>query len=61
VAGGSDITQGLPRVEELFEARNQKGQAYISEVAGTVDVWEDGKKYVVQVTPEQGSCRAPQA
>jgi len=52
--GGSDITQGLPRVEELFEARNPKGQAYISEVAGTVDVWEDGKKYVVQVTPEKG-------
>ena len=52
--GGSDITQGLPRVEELFEARNPKGQAYISEVAGTVDVWEDGKKYVVQVTPAKG-------
>ena len=53
VAGG-DITQGLPRVEELFEARTPKGQAYITEVTGTVDVWEDGKKYVVQVTPEAG-------
>jgi DNA-directed RNA polymerase subunit beta' len=53
VAGG-DITQGLPRVEELFEARSPKGQAYITEVAGLVDVWEDGKKYVVQVTPEAG-------
>ncbi len=53
--GGSDITQGLPRVEELFEARNPKGQAYISEIAGVVDVWEDGKKYVVQVTPEAGN------
>ncbi len=53
VAGG-DITQGLPRVEELFEARQPKGQAYITEVAGTVDVWEDGKKYVVQVTPSTG-------
>ncbi len=52
--GGSDITQGLPRVEELFEARNPKGQAYMSEVTGTVDVWEDGKKYIVQVTPEAG-------
>ena len=51
---GSDITQGLPRVEELFEARNPKGQAYITEVAGTVDIWEDGKKYIVQVTPESG-------
>jgi DNA-directed RNA polymerase subunit beta' len=53
VAGG-DITQGLPRVEELFEARTPKGQAYITEVAGNVDVWEDGKKYIVQVTPETG-------
>ena len=53
VAGG-DITQGLPRVEELFEARSPKGQAYVTEVAGLVDVWEDGKKYIVQVTPESG-------
>ena len=53
VAGG-DITQGLPRVEELFEARTPKGQAFITEVTGLVDVWEDGKKYIVQVTPEAG-------
>ncbi|HEY1085430.1 MAG TPA: DNA-directed RNA polymerase subunit beta' [Candidatus Saccharimonadales bacterium] len=53
VAGG-DITQGLPRVEELFEARVPKGQAHITEVAGLVDVWEDGKNYIVQVTPEAG-------
>jgi len=53
VAGG-DITQGLPRVEELFEARSPKGQAYVTEVTGLVDVWEDGKHYVVQVTPEAG-------
>lgn len=53
VAGG-DITQGLPRVEELFEARTPKGQAYVTEAAGIVDIWEDGKKYVVQVTPESG-------
>ncbi len=53
VAGG-DITQGLPRVEELFEARTPKGQAYITEVTGLVDVWEDGKKYIVQVTPQAG-------
>ena len=51
---GSDITQGLPRVEELFEARSPKGQAYITEVAGLVETWEDGKKYIVQVTPEAG-------
>ena len=53
VAGG-DITQGLPRVEELFEARTPKGQAYITEITGLVDTWEDGKKYIVQVTPESG-------
>lgn len=53
VAGG-DITQGLPRVEELFEARTPKGQAFMTEVTGTVDTWEDGKKYIVQVTPEAG-------
>ena len=53
VAGG-DITQGLPRVEELFEARSPKGQATMTEVTGDVDVWEDGKKYVVQVTPAAG-------
>jgi len=51
---GGDITQGLPRVEELFEARTPKGQAYVTEAAGLVDVWEDGKKYIVQVTPEAG-------
>ena len=53
VAGG-DITQGLPRVEELFEARTPKGQAFVTEVTGLVDLWEDGNKYVVQVTPEAG-------
>lgn len=50
----SDITQGLPRVEELVEARNPKGQAFISEVTGTVDIWEEGKNYIVQVTPDAG-------
>jgi DNA-directed RNA polymerase subunit beta' len=53
VAGG-DITQGLPRVEELFEARSPKGQANMTEVTGDVDIWEDGKKYIVQVTPAAG-------
>jgi DNA-directed RNA polymerase subunit beta' len=51
---GGDITQGLPRVEELFEARNPKGQAHVTQVTGLVDIWEDGKKYVIQVTPESG-------
>jgi DNA-directed RNA polymerase subunit beta' len=53
VAGG-DITQGLPRVDELFEARSPKGEATLTEVAGTAQVWEDGDKYVVQVTPQKG-------
>ena len=52
--GGSDITQGLPRVEELFEARNPKGQAYMTEITGTVDIWEDNHKYVIQITPDGG-------
>ncbi len=36
VAGGEDITQGLPRVQEIFEARNPKGQAVITEVTGEI-------------------------
>jgi DNA-directed RNA polymerase subunit beta' len=51
---GEDITQGLPRVDELFEARQPKGQAYLSEITGTVDIWEDGDNYIVQVTPDKG-------
>ena len=41
VAGGDDITQGLPRVEELFEARTPKGKATIAEISGTVTSIED--------------------
>ena len=41
VAGGEDITQGLPRVEELFEARNPKGKATIAEIAGKVSKIEE--------------------
>ena len=41
VAGDGDITQGLPRVQELFEARNPKGRAIISEVTGVVDTVEE--------------------
>ena len=51
---GDDVTQGLPRVEELLEARSPKGQAFVSEIAGTVKTWEDGTHYVVQVTPKDG-------
>ena len=38
VASSEDITQGLPRVEELFEARRPKGNAIISDIAGTVSI-----------------------
>ncbi|WP_203624807.1 MULTISPECIES: DNA-directed RNA polymerase subunit beta' [unclassified Lacticaseibacillus] len=41
VAGGEDITQGLPRVQEIFEARNPKGLAVISEVDGTVSAIDE--------------------
>ena len=44
VASASDITQGLPRVEELFEARNPKSLAILSEVSGTVEVKSETKK-----------------
>jgi len=51
---GEDITHGLPRVQELFEARRPKGQAEITEVAGRVSVEDDEEKKVrrITVTPE---------
>jgi DNA-directed RNA polymerase subunit beta' len=51
---GADITQGLPRVEELFEARKPKGLAIVSEVAGTVRVEETKKKRIVYLVTEAG-------
>ena len=51
---GADITQGLPRVEELFEARKPKGLAIVSEIDGTVRVEETKKKRTVIVTNENG-------
>ena len=53
VAGG-DITQGLPRVEELFEGRKPKGLAVITEVAGTVRIEETGRKKEDIVTTDSG-------
>ena len=50
VAGGDDITQGLPRVTEIFEARNPKGKATISEINGVVSkIVEDGGAYKIYV------------
>ena len=47
---GSDITQGLPRVEELFEARRPKGLAIITEIPGKVEIKETKKKREIVVT-----------
>ena len=50
VAGGDDITQGLPRVTEIFEARNPKGKATISEINGVVSkIEEDNGTYKIYV------------
>ncbi|WP_127842565.1 DNA-directed RNA polymerase subunit beta' [Actinomyces wuliandei] len=48
-AGAADITQGLPRVQELFEARTPKGEAAVAEAAGTLKVEDDadGKRLVI--------------
>jgi len=50
-ATGADITQGLPRVEEIFEARNPKGQAVLAELDGVVQVKESAGKTTIRVTP----------
>ena len=54
---GDDITQGLPRVEELFEARKPKGLAIISEIQGTVKISDTKKKREVIITAEDGDTR----
>ncbi|HHW18414.1 MAG TPA: DNA-directed RNA polymerase subunit beta' [Firmicutes bacterium] len=51
---GEDITQGLPRVEELFEARKPKGQAAIAEIGGTVEIVEGDKKREIRITSPEG-------
>jgi len=51
---GEDITQGLPRVEELFEARKPKGQAAIAEIGGLVEVIEGDRKREIRITSPEG-------
>ncbi|OWZ84497.1 DNA-directed RNA polymerase subunit beta' [Natranaerobius trueperi] len=51
---GDDITQGLPRIEELFEARKPKGLAVITEIAGAVSLKTENNKRKAIVTPEKG-------
>lgn len=57
---GDDITQGLPRVEELFEARRPKGLAIISEIPGTVKLADSKKKREVIITAEDGETKSYQ-
>lgn len=60
---GDDITQGLPRIQELFEARNPKGQAIISEISGVVaeinEVRDKQQEIVIQGDVESRSFTAP--
>ena len=51
VAGADDITQGLPRIEELFEARNPKGEAVIAEIDGIVSIIREGDLRTLRVSP----------
>jgi DNA-directed RNA polymerase subunit beta' len=51
---GEDITQGLPRVEELFEARKPKGQAAIAEISGVVEIAEGDRKREIRITSAEG-------
>lgn len=55
VASAEDITQGLPRIQELFEARTPKGVAPISETAGRVTIEETDRQMRLVVTPDDGS------
>ncbi|PJE64367.1 MAG: DNA-directed RNA polymerase subunit beta' [Candidatus Ryanbacteria bacterium CG10_big_fil_rev_8_21_14_0_10_43_42] len=53
VAGGGDITMGLPRVEEVFEIRTPKAKAIISEVTGSVlEIIEEGRDRIVRILPD---------
>ena len=58
IASTGDITQGLPRVEELFEARKPKGEAIVCEHSGAVTVQEkDGIRHVMVKSPDDGSVK----
>jgi len=55
---GDDITQGLPRVEELFEARKPKGQAVIAELVGVASISENKGRREITITAEDGETTA---
>lgn len=52
---GSDITQGLPRVEEILEVRNPKGQAIISEISGVVNIDKQDDQVIINVAQPTGT------
>jgi DNA-directed RNA polymerase subunit beta' len=51
-AVADDTAQGLSRIEELFECRQPKGQAYLTDISGVANAWEEGDHYVIQVTAQ---------
>lgn len=57
---GADITQGLPRVEELFEGRKPKGMAVIAEIEGRISFQETRRKQEVVITSDSGETHASQ-
>ncbi|MDR2587188.1 MAG: DNA-directed RNA polymerase subunit beta', partial [Coriobacteriales bacterium] len=54
---GEDITHGLPRVTELFEARRPKGQAILAEIAGTLQITGDRNQRTLTITDKEGNFR----
>jgi DNA-directed RNA polymerase subunit beta' len=54
---GEDITHGLPRVTELFEARRPKGQAILAEIAGTLQIAGDRSQRTLSITDKEGNFR----
>lgn len=55
-AVASDITKGLPRIEEIFEARKPKGEARLSEIAGKVKIKEEAKEFIVTVVNNENEA-----
>ncbi len=53
MAGESDVTQGLPRVEEVFEGRSPKKKAFVSDVRGKVKIEKQGKHKIVTVSYDE--------
>ena len=54
---GEDITHGLPRVQELFEARKPKGQAVLAEISGTMQVTGDKMSKTITIHDQEGNYR----